>query len=167
MKDKVLDLVYWNSPHEERITVAFPFLKKKKRKRKIPFNDFDLILSWSCEPLAWSSGWKKILMVYHGLFSICIIPSGEKDCVPLCKLSVIVRHGADILLSIVVAFDSLVFLGPRVSSENECDRLSLRAPSVSTCSTVQQFRLAPRPLGSIRSLSCVFSYPIICRRAFL
>ena len=92
MKDKVLDLVYWNSPHEERITVAFPFLKKRKRKRKIPFNDFDLILSWWCEPLAWSSGWKKILMVYHGLFSICIIPSGEKDCVPLCKLSVIVRH---------------------------------------------------------------------------
>ena len=34
MKDKVLDLVYWNSPHEERITVALPFLKKKKRKRK-------------------------------------------------------------------------------------------------------------------------------------
>ena len=24
MKDKVLDLVYWNSPHEERITVASP-----------------------------------------------------------------------------------------------------------------------------------------------
>ena len=41
-------------------------------------------------------------MVYHGLFSICIIPSGEKDCVPLCKLFVIVRHGADILLSIVL-----------------------------------------------------------------
>ena len=34
MKNKVLDLVYWNSPHEERITVALPFLKKKKRKEK-------------------------------------------------------------------------------------------------------------------------------------
>ena len=34
MKDKVLDLVYWNSPHEERITVAFPFLKKKKKKKE-------------------------------------------------------------------------------------------------------------------------------------
>ena len=67
MKDKVLDLVYWNSPHEERIIVALPFLKKKKRKRKIPFNDFDLILSWWCEPLAWLSGWKKFwwsIMVY-------------------------------------------------------------------------------------------------------
>ena len=36
MKDKVLDLVYWNSPHEERITVALPFLKKKKEKENIP-----------------------------------------------------------------------------------------------------------------------------------
>ena len=34
MKDKVLDLVYWKSPHEERITVALPFLKKKKKKKK-------------------------------------------------------------------------------------------------------------------------------------
>ena len=110
---------------------------------------------------------EKILMVYHGLFSICIIPSGEKDCVPLCKLFVIVRHGADILLSIVVAFDSLVFLGPRVSSGNECDRFRLRAPSVSPSSTVQRFRLAQRPLRSIRSVSCVFSNPIICSRAFL
>ena len=78
-----------------------------------------------------------------------------------------VKHGADILLSIVVAFDTLVFLSPRVCSGSECDRLKPRAPSVSIGSTVQRFRLAQRPLGSIRSISCVFSNPIICSRAFL
>ena len=34
MKAKILDLVYWNSPHEERIPVALPFLKKKRKKEK-------------------------------------------------------------------------------------------------------------------------------------
>ena len=69
----------------------------------------------------------QILMVYHGLFSIRIILCSERACVPLCKLSDIVKHEADIL-SIFVTFDSLVFLGPRVSSGNECDRFRLRAP---------------------------------------
>ena len=34
MKAKILDLVYWNSPHEERIPVALLFFKKKRKKEK-------------------------------------------------------------------------------------------------------------------------------------
>ena len=45
MKNKVLDLVYWNSPHEERITVALPFLKKKKKKKKKKTYQFAFKLS--------------------------------------------------------------------------------------------------------------------------
>ena len=58
-------------------------------------------------------------------------------------------------------------LQTRVCSGNECDRFRLRAPSVSTSSTVTRFHLAQRPLRSIRSISCIFSNPISCRRAFL
>ena len=34
MKAKILGLVYWNSPHEERIPVALPFFKKKEKKKR-------------------------------------------------------------------------------------------------------------------------------------
>ena len=50
MKAKILDLVYWNSRHEERIPVALPFFKKKKkRKENIPICilDFEMVRSWS------------------------------------------------------------------------------------------------------------------------
>ena len=51
MKAKILDLVYWNSPHEERIPVALLFFKKKKKKRKenipICILDFEMVRSWS------------------------------------------------------------------------------------------------------------------------
>ena len=109
----------------------------------------------------------QILMLSYGIFSICVIPSLSPYHVPLCELSIIVKHGADIFLSIVVAFDTLVLLGPRVCFGNEYDRFRLRAPSVSTSSTGKRFCLAQRPLGSTRSISCVFSNPIICSRAFL
>ena len=58
-------------------------------------------------------------------------------------------------------------LQTRVCSGNECDRFRLRAPSVSTSSAVTRFRLAQRPLRSIHSISCIFSNPISCTRAFL
>ena len=45
MKAKTLDLVYWNSPPEERIPVALLFFKKTKNEKKT--YQFEMVRSWS------------------------------------------------------------------------------------------------------------------------
>ena len=47
MKAKILDLVYWNSPPEERIPVGLLFFKKKKKRKEKKTYQFEMVRSWS------------------------------------------------------------------------------------------------------------------------